>query len=191
MRDSRRVSRLREVSTRGAHEGYVRCTNRPVLGEVKIRSSARTPSTRYMRRRRNAPGCPAGCRPPGCSTWSGRRMRSSACTGGPRLPQVLGGARSQPCGRTASTPSRRHWSRLGNVGLVQDGAARPEAARADGAAGVVATAITCCAGNDVVEAWIPVAAAKSSVARADLPASIAGTAVIWSEDLAADHPEPA
>jgi hypothetical protein len=35
-----------EVSTREAHQGYVRRTIGPVLGEVKIRSSALTRSTR-------------------------------------------------------------------------------------------------------------------------------------------------
>ena len=56
---------------------------------------------------------------------------------------------------------------------------------------VAAMATTCRAGDEVVEAWVPVASAEAAVTWDDLPALIAGSAVVRSEDLASDRCEPA
>jgi len=51
-------------------------------------------------------------------------------------------------------------------------------------------AATCRAANEVVEPRIPVRPAQAAVTREDLPASLASTAIIRPEDLAADQAEP-
>ena len=56
---------------------------------------------------------------------------------------------------------------------------------------VRATAITCTAGHEIVEAWVPVGSAEAAVARDDLPAVIVSSAVVCSEDLVADRADHA
>ena len=79
--------------------------------------------------------------------------------------------------------SRLASSGPGNADWIQDDAACPAAGRAGGAAWVAAAAVTCDAGNEVVEACVSVPAAKATVCNGDLPAVSACIGIGSGEDL--------
>ena len=83
--------------------------------DLAVRTTGPTATSRRTPARRTRASAnrirPARTRPHVCSTWSGPRTMSSACTYGPRSRPGHAGARSAPCARTGSTSraSRSAW----------------------------------------------------------------------------------